>query len=129
MPPLRQMIAIIDDDESVRRALERLLRLAGYRCAIFSSAEDFVAVAASLGAACVLADIQLTGMSGLHLALHPIVTELELPVVLMSGSTDPLVETPAREFGAAFLRKPISADTLLETIVDTAGPPIGEGIH
>jgi FixJ family two-component response regulator len=127
MPPSRRIIAVIDDDESVRDSLSRLLRIAGYRCEVFANAETFLSVAAITGAAAVLCDIHLGGMTGLELVLHPAITQLDLPVVLMTGSTDPLIELPARELGAAFLLKPIANDKLLETIVATAGSPIADG--
>jgi FixJ family two-component response regulator len=66
-------------------------------------------------------------MSGLELAVHPTVTGLELPVVLISGSNDPQIEGPAREIGTAFLRKPIPSQVLLDAIVDNAGPPYADG--
>jgi FixJ family two-component response regulator len=66
-------------------------------------------------------------MTGLELALHPTITSMNLPVVLITGSDDPLVEEPARVIAAAFLRKPIPPGKLLEAIVDTVGPPIAEG--
>jgi FixJ family two-component response regulator len=127
MPPPRKTIAIVDDDFSVRQAIDRQLRAAGYRCESFASAEDFVAIAASVGAACLLTDIHLGGMTGIDLALHPTVTGLNLPVVLISGSIDPSVEVAARQIGVAFLRKPICGAVLLETIIDTVGAPIADG--
>jgi FixJ family two-component response regulator len=127
MPPYRRLIAIVDDDVSVRRALERQVRAAGYRCAAFASAEDYVAVAQTCNAATVVCDINLGGMTGLQLALHPEVTRLNVPVVLITASVDPLIEVAAREISAVFLRKPIPCQELLDAIVDTAGPPIADG--
>lgn len=127
MTPPRKTIAIVDDDFSVRQALARQLRAAGYRCESFASAEEFVSIAATVGAACLLTDIHLGGMTGIDLALHPVVTELNLPVVLISGSIDPTIEVAARQIGVAFLRKPITCTILLETIIDTVGAPIADG--
>ncbi len=127
MPAARKIIAVIEDDESVRNALARQLQAAGYRYELFSSAESFLSVAGVSRAACVLSDIHLGGMSGLELATHPLITGLKMPVLLMSGTIDPSVEEPARELSAAFLRKPIGPGKLLEAIVDTVGPPIVEG--
>jgi len=127
MPPPRKTIAIVDDDFCVRQAIDRQLRAAGYRCESFASAEEFLAIAATLGAACLLSDVHLGGMTGIDLALHPAVTGLNLPVVLISGSIDPTIEVAARQVGVAFLRKPIHCQALLETIVDTVGAPIADG--
>ena len=124
MPQTRRTIAIVEDDDSVRKALERHLRAAGYRCELFASAEGFLAVATTLRAHCVVADINLGGMTGLQLALHPTVGKLNLPVILISGSADPLIEDAAREIAAAFLHKPIPGQVLLDTIVDIVGSPI-----
>jgi FixJ family two-component response regulator len=124
MPPKRKLVAVIEDDTSVRRALNRQISAAGYRCHAFANAEEFLGVAAITAAACIVCDVHLGGMTGLELALHPTITELKLPVVLISGSDDPLVEAPARDIAAFFLRKPIAPGKLLEAIVDTVGPPI-----
>jgi len=121
------LVAVIDDDPSVLKALDRQVSAAGYRSHAFASAEEFLAVAAFCGAACVICDIHLGGMSGLELATHPVVTSLNLPVVLISGGWEPPVDDAARATGAAFLQKPIPPGKLLETIVDTVGPPIADG--
>jgi len=127
MPPAKKTVALIDDDDSVRRALERQIRAAGYLCESFASVEDFLLVIGVSRASCVLSDIMMDGLTGLELALHPKVMDRRLPVLLMSGSTDSLIEVTAREIAAAFLRKPIAPAMLLETIVDTVGPPIADG--
>ena len=127
MPPPRKTIAIVDDDASIRKAFDRHLTAAGYRCVSFASAEDFLLVAASMLPACVLADIHLEGMSGLQLALHPQFTVLNLPVALITGCDDPIIEGPAREIADAFLRKPVAPMLLLETVIDMVGPPIVDG--
>jgi FixJ family two-component response regulator len=126
MPVNRKLIVVIDDDHSVRKALDRQVTAAGYRARSFATAEEFLGVAISCGAACVISDIHLGGLSGLELALHPIVTSLDLPVVLISGSDDPVVEEPARVLAAAFLQKPIPPGKLLEAIVDAVGPPLAD---
>lgn len=126
MPPKRKLVAVIDDDDSVRTALDRQISAAGYRSHGFACAEDFLKVAALCGAACIVCDIHLGGMSGLELALHPAITSLDLPVMLISGSDDPNIEEPARVIAAAFLRKPIPPGKLLEAIIDMVGPPISD---
>jgi FixJ family two-component response regulator len=127
MPPNRKLIAVIDDDSSVRKALDRQITAAGYRCHAFMNAEQFLSVAVKCDAAAVICDIHLDGMTGLALAVHPIVTQMKLPVVLITGSDDPGISDSAGVLGAAFLRKPIPPGKLLETLVDTVGPPISDG--
>ena len=126
MPVDGKLVVVIDDDSSVRKAIDRQVAAAGYRTRAFASAEDFLGVAISCGAACVVSDIQLGGLSGLDLALHPIVASLDLPVILISGTGDPVIEEPAQLIAAAFLRKPIPPGKLLEAIVAAAGPPLAQ---
>jgi FixJ family two-component response regulator len=126
MPHVRKLVAVIDDDAFVRRALDRQLRAAGFRCEVFPSAESFLDIAMELRADCLVSDINLGGMSGLELALHPTVVNLKLPVVLITSQHDPVLEEPAQVVASAFLHKPIPPGKLLEAIVDTVGPPLVE---
>jgi FixJ family two-component response regulator len=127
MPADRKLIAVIDDDVHILKALDRHVRAAGYRCQTFTCAEDFLRMARELFVACVISDINLGGMSGLQLAIHPILAELNIPIVLITGSIDPLIEEPARTLAAALLHKPIPPGKLLDALIDTVGPPIAEG--
>jgi len=129
MPNKRKRIAVIDDDLSVRKALERQMHAAGFAACQFASAEDFLEVARDGDFACLICDIHLGGMTGLELALHPVISELNLPVVLISGSGDPVIEEPAQLIAAAFLHKPIPPGKLLDTIIETVGPPLEDGEH
>ena len=124
MPLFRKTIAIVDDDACIRKALDRQLSASGFNCVTFPSAEEFLLVAAAMLPACVLSDIHLEGMSGLQLAMHPQMTALNVPVVLITGCDDPMIEIPAREIADAFLRKPFAPQVLLDTIIDTVGPPV-----
>ena len=127
MPPKRKLIALIDDDSSCRKALDRQISAAGFRCQAFASAEEYLMVAALCGAAGIVSDIHLGGLSGLELAVHPTIVEMSIPVVLISGSIDPLIEHSAEQISSAFLRKPIPPGKLLEAIVDSVGPPLSDG--
>jgi FixJ family two-component response regulator len=127
MPTPRKTIAIVEDDDSVRVAMARQLRLAGYTCRAYACADEFLTATHDAPADCLVTDIQLGGMTGLQLAMHPAVTGKNLPVILITGTCDPLLEIPAREIGAAFLRKPIRAEVLLEALIDIVGPPICDG--
>lgn len=124
MHPSRKLIVVIDDDDSVRCALGRQLRAAGFATVAFASAEEYLGVAATLDAAGVVSDINLGAVSGLHLALHPLIVELKIPVILITGGTDPVVAMRAQEIAAVFLQKPIPPGKLLEAVIDTVGEPI-----
>jgi two-component system response regulator FixJ len=126
VPPERRTIAIVDDSESLRRALTRQLRASGYRCEAFASAEDLLYCLTALAPDGVLSDIHLDTMSGLELAVHPEVVRRKLPVMLMTGHTDPMYADAARTIATALLLKPISASELLETITGIVGPPLVE---
>lgn len=92
-------VAIVDDDPSVCRSLSRLLRLAGYQPYSFHSAEDFLAEREPF--ACVLADIQLGGMSGLqmHRAMHA--RGDSQPVIFVTAHDEPAARAEAASGGCA----------------------------
>jgi FixJ family two-component response regulator len=120
------MIAVVDDDESIRKALSRQLRAAGYRCEAFACAEDLLFCLSTVVPHGVLSDIHLGAMSGLQLAVHPDVTRRNLPVMLMTGLLDPMYEDSARDVAAAFLAKPFCTDDLLDAVTGVVGPPLVE---
>jgi FixJ family two-component response regulator len=124
MPPVRKLIAVIDDDPSVRKALDRQLRAAGFRCELFDCAEDFLAVVTDLHAHCIVSDIDLGGMSGLELAMHSRVIGLKVPMVLITGRQNMPLAVPVQVIAVALLHKPIPPGKLLEAIVGAVGPPI-----
>lgn len=126
MPTERRTIAVVDDDESVRRALTRQLRASGYRCEGFASAEDLLYCLSVLVPNGVLCDVHLITMSGLELAVHPEVIRRKLPVMLMTGLTDSMYVDAARAVAAALLLKPIHGEELLETVTGIVGPPLVE---
>jgi len=77
------LFAIIDDDDDVRRALERLFRAMGHHVRLFASAEEFEAAGAS--ADCLIVDVRLPGLSGLELRERIRTRESATPIVLISG--------------------------------------------
>ncbi|HTU57168.1 MAG TPA: response regulator, partial [Polyangiales bacterium] len=90
-------VAVVEDDESVRRALCNLLRSAGMLCDSYASAEDLLAQA-KLEISCVLFDLRLQGMSGLELAIALRRRSPSLPLVCLSAKVEPA--TRARLFEA-----------------------------
>src|SRR5215472_6915974 len=88
-------VAIIDDDASVNRALGRLLRSEGFETTAFESAEDFLAEPLRDSFACLLVDIQLTGMSGLDLQRHLTAEGSRVPLIFITASDDPAYRAKA----------------------------------
>ncbi|MGU3489369.1 response regulator transcription factor [Enterobacter bugandensis] len=112
-------IAIIDDERSVRSGLSNLLESEGYAADTFDSAEVFLSHPLALsGAALVIADIKLRGMSGLELfGKLRLLAVPPPPVIFISGHADENMQRYALSLGAAaFLRKPINIDILLDHI-------------
>lgn len=108
------LIAIVDDDPSMRMAIMRLVRSLGHEARGFASAEDFLQSADLGDAACVITDIQMPGMSGIELQRHLAVHRTGLPVILITARTEADLEARARASGAfCFLRKPFAADALI----------------
>jgi FixJ family two-component response regulator len=113
----RPIIAVVDDDQSVRQALEGLLRSAGLCVAAFASAEEFLR-SADLGAtACLILDLQMPGMSGLDLQQRLVRGGHRMPIVVLTAHGDD--EARARAIGAgaaAFMPKPFDGDLLLKAV-------------
>ena len=124
-PPL---IAIIDDEEHVREAIGRLIESLGYRAEVYASAEEFLVQVEASAAACLLVDLHLKNLSGIELGRELSSLGLTLPMIIMTGSHDPMVRKQAMELEcAAFLQKPFSPELLVEAIVGAVGPPRTDG--
>ena len=111
------LIAIVDDDRLIRRALERLLKSAGLRAKSFDSAEDYLDEGDHNGICCLILDIGLPGMSGFELHRRLAAEPNRPPVVFISARDEQEVENKAAQAGAiAFLRKPFEDDALLNAV-------------
>ena len=111
------MIAIVDDDESVRKATKSLVRSLGYEAATFCSAEEFLESAQLNTAACLITDVRMPGMSGVELQDRLIADGFSLPTVFISAFSDERVQQKVLENGAvAYLHKPFEEDRLIACI-------------
>ena len=111
------MIAIVDDDVSVRQSTVRLLRSFGYRTEVFSSGPEFLASGAAGRAACLLLDVRMPGMDGLDVQRRLAELDVRLPIVFLTGRAGDEDERRARSAGAVeFLRKPVGQSTLRRVI-------------
>jgi FixJ family two-component response regulator len=110
-------VYVVDDDESIRRALERLLRSVGYHALFFESAEDFLESASETGEGCLVLDIRLPGMTGLDLQQKLASWGANYSVVFMTAHDNPQWQERAKKEGAfAYLLKPFSEQALLDAV-------------
>ncbi|TFW56697.1 response regulator [Bradyrhizobium sp. MOS001] len=113
----RSAVAIIDDDPDIRKAIRGLLQSIGLRAEVFSSTGDFLQSSSAIGCRCLLLDVRLPGRSGLDFYDDLVRAGVHLPVIFMSGCTDPPVSTRAINAGAVkFLSKPVRHKDLLDAI-------------
>jgi FixJ family two-component response regulator len=114
-PPLT--VAVVDDDEAVRDALGNLLASLDLGVATFASAEEFLASPASVGAACLITDVQMPGMSGLDLQRHLTTNGSRMPVILITAFPRDHVRQQAEAEGAfGFFAKPFEGRLMIDCI-------------
>jgi FixJ family two-component response regulator len=117
MTKKRIQVAVVDDDPGYLRALERLLRAAGFTPRGYSSAEAFLQELPRPPIDCAILDIWLGTMTGFDIARRLAAEGSRVPVILMTAHDEPGAREQAREVGgAAYLRKPFSAQLLFEAI-------------
>jgi RNA polymerase sigma factor (sigma-70 family) len=114
---VEQTVFIVDDDVAVRDALALLLGLKGYRTAIFSSAEDFLAAYRKDWRGCLVLDIKMSGMTGLDLQSRLASQNVEMPIVIITGHGDAASARQALKSGAVdFLEKPLDEEQLVAAV-------------
>ena len=111
------LISVVDDEESVCRALKRLLRSAGFEVETFTSGQAFLESAGRWQAACVILDLHMPGLSGCDVQARLAEASQDVPVVVITGRDSEEAHRRAMENGAAaYLRKPVDDQTLLATL-------------
>jgi FixJ family two-component response regulator len=116
-PTVPATVYLVDDDESVRRSLARLLRLSGYEVVTLAGAEAFLELPSPTSPACLVLDIRMPGMNGLELHRRITGTAREVPVIFITGHGDEALRQQAIAAGAVdALFKPVDGDVLLGAI-------------
>ncbi|PWU11932.1 MAG: DNA-binding response regulator [Terriglobia bacterium] len=111
------IVAIVDDDPSVRTGLERLIRSLGWKAETFASAQEFLDRPRTEAPSCLLLDLQLPGLSGLDLQKRIADAGLEIPIVFLTGHGNIPISVKAMKAGAVeFLTKPVEEEDLLRAI-------------
>jgi FixJ family two-component response regulator len=112
-----KLVAIVDDDDSVRSTLQELLRSAGFASRAFESAEDFLASGYQLEVACLITDIRMPGMSGLELQAKLNTERCKIPTIFITAHGDEEMRFQALRAGAVeFLPKPFDDQVLIESV-------------
>jgi FixJ family two-component response regulator len=112
-----KLVAIVDDDDSVRVALEGLLKSVGLPARAFGSAEEFIKSGQQSQTACLIADIRMPGMSGLELQKRLNSEGCRIPIVFITAHGDAKMRMQALRAGAVeFLAKPFNDEALLESV-------------
>lgn len=113
----RSFVAIVDDEESVRRALVRLLRAANLDAEAFPSGEAFLSSLEKFKPDCVVLDLQMPGLTGRDVQRRLINMQINLPVILITAHDDVVTQQQSLSDGAAnYLRKPLRGDVLVRSI-------------
>ncbi|MFJ4067693.1 response regulator transcription factor [Pseudomonas sp. NPDC089996] len=111
------LIAVVDDDESLRDALDGLLRATGYQARTFASASDFLASDGPSQAGCLISDIQMPGMCGVELLAQLQGRGFDIPVIFISAHPGQRSRiTPGMPGVIGCLPKPFEAQQLLDCI-------------
>ena len=120
--PRKAVIAIVDDDQSVREALTSLVRSLGYVAMAFECAEDLLKSRRRRSVSCLIADVQMPGMTGLKLHDRLVASGEAIPTILITAFPDERSRERALQAGViGYLTKPFSEDDLLACIRSTLG--------
>jgi FixJ family two-component response regulator len=118
----RPLVAIVDDDRSIRVATRNLLQAAGFATATFGDPRRFLRSPRARRAACLLADMRMPAMTGLQMYLELVAAGERIPTVLITAYPEDFVRARAREAGiVCCLSKPFAPDELLDCVREALG--------
>jgi len=117
------LVVVVDDDDSMRQAIQRLLNAAGMQTQAYASAEALLATAPDAAAACIVSDFRLPGLSGLELLSALRARGQTTPLIVVTAHDSHQLRADAKQRGAfAYLSKPFSGSDLIAAIEAAAQP-------
>lgn len=115
--PIDSLVFVVDDDRSMRVAVERLLRSSGFEVESFNSARQFLERAPAASTSCLVLDVRMPELTGLDLQQALRESDREIPIVFLTGHGDVPTTVRAMKSGAEdFLEKPLDAQELLDAV-------------
>ena len=113
----KNLISLVDDDESIRRTTTLLIQSFGFQAAAFESAESLLMSSQLQETSCLIVDVQMPGMNGLQLQRYLAASGYKIPIIFVTAYDNKESRQQAMQAGAvAFLSKPFNDELLLETI-------------
>ena len=115
---MERLVAVVDDDFSVRESLQSLIRSVGIDVRVFASAEEFLKADHPRKADCLVLDVRLPGMSGVELHHHLLARDRKVPAIFITAhASDDRSRSEARsDWTVAYLTKPFGEDELLDAV-------------
>ena len=121
MPPV-PIIAVVDDDQAIREAMDDLIMSFGYECRLFSSAEEFLKFEEQAAIDCIVVDVKMPGLSGIELQSELNRLGSHPPMIFVTSYEDERTRNAALNGGAfAFLRKPVNIGALMGCLESALG--------
>lgn len=120
--PTVPTIAIVDDDQAIREAMDDLVKSCGYECRLFTSAEEFLAFEPRTAIDCMLVDVKMPGLSGIELQAELNRRSQRPPMIFVTSHKDERTRKRAMNGGAfAFLGKPVDIEKLIGCLESALG--------
>jgi CheY-like chemotaxis protein len=124
----QKLVFVVDDDPSILKSAERLLKAHGFQAQVFASAEDFQQSAALDDGMCLIVDIHLSGKSGIELRRELTMSQVSLPVIFITGDDNEGIRSAAYSVGCVARSKAYTIETRFRPLVgfaDIAGDDLG----
>ena len=128
MDAARPLIAVVDDEESVRRALARMLSASQFDVDVFASGQEFLDAAPTRHYECVILDYQMPGLTGRDVQRQLALAQLRVPIIVVTAHDQPALREQCLADGAiAYLAKPLQRERLVALIQDAVRTRAAEG--